>query len=597
VSVNSNNENSSVRCRALSQAFIKELAEGGRYHQLIELVKKNKDLHLEFQGNLDLTNKNDCLPKDESIIILYKGNGALKLSRTGKITVAPVFIKGLVELGLPTPLLTKEDVSKYIGFFPQILFNIASHGKTSMEIEYEQLIVRSNNFEHKLFPEYIVIYSQYKVGTDRFDLLAIKWEQRTRHKKDATGKLALIEVKYGLNPDIKNGNDQVQRYYNYLSKNMESMCNEMELILKQKLQLGLIDRGSDQKQKLFGMQLERDPKTLEIIFFLVDYNPNSTLEGTMEAKAKELKFAKQIRIAKGGFCMWDQTSQPLMEIGTKKRMTDDRVLFFAETLDQNWAKFENYLNLGRLELEKLITKIKHEAEVQKPAFANEQIWTFLMACGYALSGEAGLKELTRVLTGSDLPLPAKPKIWIEVSPLPPRQKEGNAFVDLALGTISRRSPTKSGIELDFSDNGWVCFCEMKYDSDISPKTTYDVNRNQLLRVIENALCFQNAGKLADKIYVTLVTRRESRSESNHKKYNKILDEYLNNPHSLAEQLQDSQHGIRNQTDWHYPEDLEKRILNLKLNWVSYEELFSRMPAPSEFGLNQVYQEIQHIWKY
>jgi len=107
-----NNKNNPVRCRALSHAFMKELAVGGRYHQLIDVVKKNKDLHMEFQGNLDLTNKNDCLPKDESIIILYKGNGVLKLSRTGKVAVAPVFIKGLEEQGPPVPLLTKEDVSK-----------------------------------------------------------------------------------------------------------------------------------------------------------------------------------------------------------------------------------------------------------------------------------------------------------------------------------------------------------------------------------------------------------------------------------------------------------------------------------------------------
>lgn len=301
-----------VRCRALSPAFMKELAGGGLYHPLVEAVRKNKDLHMEFQGNLDLTIKSDSLPKDEAVIILYKGNCVLKLSRAGKVAVAPAFIKGYKEQRLPMSLKTPEAVNKYIEFFPHILFNIASRSKTSMEIEYEQQIIRSNNFEQKLLPEYIVIYNQYKVGRDRWDLLAIKWEQRTRHKKVATGKLALIEVKYGLNPDIKNGNDQIERYYLYLKDNMDSVCREMEIILKQKLQLGLIDRYDDQKQKLEDIQLERNPESLEIIFFLVDYNPNSTLRAKMVAKAKQLDFAKQIRIANGGFCMWDQTSRPLM---------------------------------------------------------------------------------------------------------------------------------------------------------------------------------------------------------------------------------------------------------------------------------------------
>jgi hypothetical protein len=189
------------------------------------------------------------------------------------------------------------------------------------------------------------------------------------------------------------------------------------------------------------------------------------------------------------------------------------------------------------------------------------------------------------------------QIWIEVSPLPPRQKEGNTFVDLVLGAISRRSPTKSGIGLDFVEKSWVCFCEMKYDSDISSKIIHDVNRNQLLRVIENGLCFQNAGKLAENIYVTLVTRKESQNKLIHKKYKKILDGYRINPHGIAEQLNNSPHGVRKQTNWQYPEDLEERIHNVKLNWVSYEELFSSMPAPPESGPNQVYQEIQHIWEY
>jgi len=42
-------------------------------------------------------------------------------------------------------------------------------------------------------------------------------------------------------------------------------------------------------------------------------------------------------------------------------------------------------------------------------------------------------------------------------------------------------------------------------SDISISVTYDIHRNQLARVIENALCFQGSGKYAEKIHVTLVT--------------------------------------------------------------------------------------------
>jgi hypothetical protein len=311
-------KSTSVKCRALSEEFIKQLSAGGRYHQLVELVHKNKDLHLEFKGNLDLANNKGCIPKDEAIIILYKGNRVLTLHREGEVEVTPVFVEGLKGKGLPASLYTETDLIKFIEFVPHILFNIASRGKTSIEIEYEQQIIRSNNFEHKLFPEYLIIYNQYKPAGDRWDLLAIKWEQRTRQSRTITGKLALIEVKYGLNPDIKNGTSQIERYFNYLSKNMDAVCDEMELILRQKLKLNLIDRSDEQKRKLQEMKLDRQPKSAEVIFYLIDYNPNSDLRDKMIKEAKKLYFHKQIRIAEGGLCMWDQRSKPLDKIEVRK---------------------------------------------------------------------------------------------------------------------------------------------------------------------------------------------------------------------------------------------------------------------------------------
>ncbi len=64
----------------------------------------------------------------------------------------------------------------------------------------------------------------------------------------------------------------------------------------------------------------------------------------------------------------------------------------------------------------------------------------------------------------------------------------------------------SGIQLSDTDKSWICFCEMKWNSDISITVTYDLERNQLARVIENALCFQSdKHQYADEVTVTLVT--------------------------------------------------------------------------------------------
>ena len=135
---------------------------------------------------------------------------------------------------------------------------------------------------------------------------------------------------------------------------------------------------------------------------------------------------------------------------------------------------------------------------------DEQVWTFLAACGYAIDCK-GVEKLTKILTGLDLPQPEDAKIWMEVLPLPPRAREGNTNLDLALGTITCRGETTGGIKLGSQSSSWICFCEMKWYSDISTRTTHDIHRNQLARVIENALYFNDGARPSGCVYVALVT--------------------------------------------------------------------------------------------
>jgi hypothetical protein len=46
---------------------------------------------------------------------------------------------------------------------------------------------------------------------------------------------------------------------------------------------------------------------------------------------------------------------------------------------------------------------------------------------------------------------------------------------------------------------------MKWYSDIALNVSYDIQRSQLARLIDNALCFQKLSEVAEKVYVTLVT--------------------------------------------------------------------------------------------
>ena len=303
---------------ALSSKFMRILDDGqqGIFSPIIQLVRDNKDLHLEFKGNLDLSEWRTIVPRDEAVIVLNKGNRVFTLHREGKLEMTPEFVGGMKEEGLPVHLGSRADAEKYVKkFVPSILFNIAIYHKSSMEIEYEQMIIRENNREKRNNSEYIVLANQYDVGEigERWDLIALKWPRLHHGGKNPVGQLVLIEVKYALNRDIQDAHRQLERYYDFIKLNMGSLCTEMELILSQKLDLRLIERTPEQSAQLHELKLLRDESKVEIILYLVDYNPNSTLKNKMISEATQLPFKSQIRIKIGGLAMWDQSSMSVDE--------------------------------------------------------------------------------------------------------------------------------------------------------------------------------------------------------------------------------------------------------------------------------------------
>jgi hypothetical protein len=265
----------------------------------------------------------------------------------------------------------------------------------------------------------------------------------------------------------------------------------------------------------------------------------------------------------------------------------------AELLDVHRAAIEEYLRVGYVKWEKLIKRIaKQEAKLEH-GFADEQVWTFLVGCGYAIAGKEGIRVLTKVLTGSEQTTPATPQIWFEALPIPPREDERNTHIDLALGTIAKRDETKSGIELDDIESSWVCFCEMKWYADIALDVTHDIYRNQLARVIENALCFQRfERRYTEKVYVTLVTPGRFKSPCVRSQlYQYKFEEYETKPLTyLLNDLKACNLDERHQPDWSYP-DLISRIESLSLQWASYDELFEQHLPDSD-----IKSELYMFWK-
>ncbi|MGQ9573193.1 MAG: hypothetical protein ACUVV3_08425 [Dehalococcoidia bacterium] len=263
----------------------------------------------------------------------------------------------------------------------------------------------------------------------------------------------------------------------------------------------------------------------------------------------------------------------------------------AQALKAHRSKITSYLHMGYAVWDDLITRAEREERKGSSDCVDEQLWTFLIACGYAVAGERGIAQLTGILTGSNQKSLRNPKTWFEVLPTPPRKTEGETHLDLALGTITVREGTQSGIKLDDVASPWVCFCEMKWYADISVGVTYDPRRNQLARVIENALCFQSSGKYAEEVYVALVTPLIFRNAAlKSRLYQYKFEEYSTNPAHLIDDLNGCLLDKNQQPDWVFPSDLAQRVAGLSLRWVTYDELFQSLPD------SPIAAELKNFWR-
>ncbi|CAG1016663.1 hypothetical protein ANAEL_05751 [Anaerolineales bacterium] len=283
--------------RKLSDNFFNCL-KSGFLSGITEAVKQDPDLNLEI--------------REGYINVYYKGNSLLKLDETKsryKAKIDKKFLKG-VNLPLDFNKDTVEQFTGSIPFLKQNIINVSKDGKRSLEIEYEQMIIRANNLEAQSKTEYLIVDRQYAENKGRFDLTGIFWD-RANHRKNQEVPLCLMEVKFALNPDIKDVHHQLARYYETIKSHATEFSEEMQDIFRQKLELGLYQQSMERIEVLKTLSFSKDINQFQFILILVDYNPNSK-KLNLENLAK-LPFANQVRILFGGFAMWQQNVKPLSD--------------------------------------------------------------------------------------------------------------------------------------------------------------------------------------------------------------------------------------------------------------------------------------------
>jgi hypothetical protein len=279
--------------RKLSDAFLQAL-QTGFLAKLRQAVCEDYDLDFQIRNNY--------------VNIYYKGNSLLKLDQVSsqryRVSIHPKFTS---DMNI-ADLVDEQTTIKFIQQIPEIKRNILKHGKSSLETEYEQMIIRANNYEPRNNSEYFILDRQYTAGkSGRFDLTGIYWSSQPR-RAGQTVPLCLMEVKFALNQDIQNVNEQLERYYLSIRANAAEMAEEAEIVLRQKVALELFKQPANRLEAMKTLTVARDIEQFQFILIMVDYNPNSTL--FQLDKIAQLPFASQVRIFFSGFAMWKTNLTP-----------------------------------------------------------------------------------------------------------------------------------------------------------------------------------------------------------------------------------------------------------------------------------------------
>ena len=281
--------------RRLNDQFLADL-NGGFLAPILDYVRGDRDIILEIRLN--------------AINLYFKGNSLLKLSQirdgTYKATIHPTLSGGV---HIPDPIRQSPEVASIAAILPKVREAILNLRGSGSEIEYEQMIIRANNRESRLATDFLMVDRQICMPGEegRFDLTGLYLPRRVWHRTK-TAALALIETKFGLNPDIAEIHDQLSGYYRALANHLSDVAETTQMILRQKVKLGLISHGEDRLRAYQDLKVSANISDVRFVIALVDYAPESKLLN--EAAINALPFRDQIDIFHLGFGLWQSNAVP-----------------------------------------------------------------------------------------------------------------------------------------------------------------------------------------------------------------------------------------------------------------------------------------------
>ena len=282
----------------------------GKYYELLQIVKRDKTLDLEFRGDY--------------ASIYYRGGQLFKITKD-KLEFNSDYTKWYPECEIdiiPSPTLSYAI--KYFPFYKQAMNYKIDSKRGQIEREFAQLVVRDNNYvkdDMANDSDFFIADYEYKISTKdinaEVDMVAIKWPTTQRKQPDSV-RIALIEMKFGNKSVVGNAGlkKHLDDYQQFLSHKdiRESFCKDMVEVFKQKCKLGICkiddkneNNNSEREYRINKIAIKNFE--VEVIFLLANYQPQSNI---LYSELNNINFAKYnfpIRFASSsmmGYCLYDR---------------------------------------------------------------------------------------------------------------------------------------------------------------------------------------------------------------------------------------------------------------------------------------------------
>ena len=254
------------KTRALSPEFLGDLGKGGILGSVTDMVRADKSLCIELRGI--------------SVNVYYRGGSLMKItssqaSQAYSLDFNENYFKGNSVPDLPKRKInTKDDIDRWVDISPLLKRGMDQHGRRREEREFQQTILRDNNFgSSALQTDFYICDIEYASEYGQYDMIAVHWPSLGATRKVADDRrIAFIEVKYG--DKALTGKSGLSAHIVDINKfagcreNLNRIKKEMVDVFNQKRKLGLITCNKD-------LRSFSDENPL-LLLVLVNHDPDST---------------------------------------------------------------------------------------------------------------------------------------------------------------------------------------------------------------------------------------------------------------------------------------------------------------------------------